>query len=188
MKALEISGVNFSYDNYTGKSDDKAVREAGAYVLRNFTMSVETGDIHALLGPNGAGKTTLMRIITGQLRGYTGTVNIYGRPVTDNIALNSFGFAPQPISVFTALTARENLRFFGVMAGLPHDLLQQRIREVLEQTGLGEYVEKRVATYSGGMLRRLNLRWPCCIHPGCCFWMNRLSELIRKAVIIFTKL
>jgi ABC-2 type transport system ATP-binding protein len=157
MKALEIYDINFSYDQHAAKAGDKSTGEAGEYALRNFTMSVETGDIHALLGPNGAGKTTLMRIITGQLRGYAGTVSIFGRPVTDKIALNSFGFAPQPISVFTALTARENLHFFGVMAGLPQERLQQRIREVLEQTGLSEYAEKLVAIYSGGMLRRLNL-------------------------------
>ena len=61
MKALEIFGISFSYNSPV----DKSTSEVTEYVLRNFSMSLEEGKIHALLGPNGAGKTTLMRIITG---------------------------------------------------------------------------------------------------------------------------
>jgi ABC-type multidrug transport system ATPase subunit len=66
MKALEISGISFSYNSPADKSSSGEME----YALRNFPMSLEEGKIHALLGPNGAGKTTLMRIITGVLRGY----------------------------------------------------------------------------------------------------------------------
>lgn len=153
MKALEISQVTFSYNSPTGKS---AAGE-NAYALRDFSMSVESGQIHALLGPNGAGKTTLMRLITGQLRGYQGNILLYGKNNDDREALTSIGYAPQPISVYTSLTAKENLRVFGVMAGLSEDLLKERSNAVLEETGLLPYAQKRASTYSGGMLRRLNL-------------------------------
>ena len=74
MKALEISGITFSYNQLV----DKSGIAGNEYALRDFSISVESGQFHALLGPNGAGKTTLMRLITGQLRGYTGEINIYG--------------------------------------------------------------------------------------------------------------
>jgi ABC-2 type transport system ATP-binding protein len=153
MTALEISGVTFSYEMSSAKSTG-ITKE---FALRDFTLSVPSGSIHALLGPNGAGKTTLMRVITGQMRNYAGTVSICGRKMTDPAAMSSVGYAPQPISLFTALTAMENLHFFGTMAGLSADNLRRRSLEVLQETGLVAYAQKRVSTYSGGMLRRLNL-------------------------------
>lgn len=153
MKALEISQVTFAYK----QTADKSSAAETEYVLRDFSMPVENGEIHALLGPNGAGKTTLMRMITGQLRGYQGSIFIYGHKNDDKKSLTSIGYAPQPVSVYTSLTALENLRVFGVMAGLSEKLLKERSNAVLEETGLVPYAQKKASTYSGGMLRRLNL-------------------------------
>jgi ABC-2 type transport system ATP-binding protein len=153
MKALEISQITFSYDQAADKSAGGEIE----YALQDFSMSVESGEIHALLGPNGAGKTTLMRLITGQLWGYRGSILIYGSPNDSKEALISTGYAPQPVSVYTSLTALENLRVFGVMAGLSRENLKERSNAVLEETGLFPYAQKRASTYSGGMLRRLNL-------------------------------
>ena len=153
MKALEISGISFSYNSPADKSSSGEME----YALRNFTMSLEEGKIHALLGPNGAGKTTLMRIITGVLRGYSGEVFIFGNKMPDNRALLSIGCAPQSISLYMMLTARENLRFFGAMANLSDEQIAKRSDDVLAQTGLTGHANKLVVTYSGGMQRRLNL-------------------------------
>ena len=145
MNALDISSITFSYDG------------TSVPALQNFSLSVADGNMHALLGPNGAGKTTLMRIITGELRGYSGEVFIYGDKMPDQNTLRSIGYAPQPISLYTTLTAMENLRFFGAMAGLPDSELKDRSEKVLEETGLSSHALKYVNTYSGGMQRRLNL-------------------------------
>ena len=145
MNALDISSITFCYDG------------APVCALQDFSLTVPDGRVHALLGPNGAGKSTLMRIITGQLRGYSGDVFIYGNKVSDRSALLSIGYAPQPISLYTALTARENLNFFGAMAGLSERQIVLRSEVVLEQTGLADHAEEQVATFSGGMQRRLNL-------------------------------
>lgn len=154
MKALMISGVTFSYNAAAGKAVENPVE----YALENFNLELEGGQIYALLGPNGAGKTTLMRIITGQLRGYKGSVAIYGdNKVCDMAYLKNIGYAPQPVSLFTTLTAAENLRFFGIMAGIKGKKLQERSVAVLTQTGLIPCMHRQVSTYSGGMLRRLNL-------------------------------
>jgi ABC-2 type transport system ATP-binding protein len=152
MKALEISGISFSYNSPADKS-------AGGieYALHNFSMSVEQGKIHALLGPNGAGKTSLMKIITGVLRGYSGEVFVLENKMPDNSALFSIGYAPQAISLYMPLTALENLHFFGVMANLSDEQITKQSDYVLAQTGLTDHAKKLVSTYSGGMQRRLNL-------------------------------
>ena len=145
MTALSVSTVTFTYEG------------APLCALRNFSLSVADGRMHALLGPNGAGKSTLMRIITGQLRGYAGEIMIDESKMPDRIALLSIGYAPQPISLYKALTAQENLRFFGSMAHLSREQIAARSEAVLEQTGLAEHAEDLVETFSGGMQRRLNL-------------------------------
>ncbi len=145
MNALDISAVTYSYGN------------KAANALNNFSMSVAPGSMHALVGPNGAGKSTLMRVITGQFRSYAGRVTIRGRTMPDRDTLLSIGYAPQPISVYTGLTAMENLLFFGAMAGMPKTRVASRAQEVLEQTGLADHARQLVSTYSGGMQRRLNL-------------------------------
>jgi len=145
MNALDISSITFCYAG------------APACALQNFSLSVAGGSMHALLGPNGAGKSTLMRIITGQMRDYSGEVFIHGSKMPDQDTLRSIGYAPQPISLYTTLTAMENLRFFGAMAGLHDGELNDRSEKVLEETGLSSHALKYVNTYSGGMQRRLNL-------------------------------
>jgi len=145
MNALDVSSITFSYDG------------APVCALQNFSLRVADGRMQALLGPNGAGKSTLMRIVTGQLRGYSGEVSIFGKKMPDRSALLSIGYAPQPISLYTALTARENLRFFGAMAGLSDEQIVLHSEIVLEQTGLTDHSEEMVITFSGGMQRRLNL-------------------------------
>ena len=153
MNALEISGITFSYGLLPGK----AIAGESAYALHDFSLSVADGRMHALLGPNGAGKTTLMRIITGQLRVMSGAVIIYGSANQNQDMLMSIGHAPQPISLYTTLTAIENLRFFGTMAGMQERDIKDQSEKVLDETGLSSYAQKFVNTYSGGMLRRLNL-------------------------------
>jgi ABC-2 type transport system ATP-binding protein len=145
MNALDISSITFSYEG------------ASACALQNFSLTVADGRMQALLGPNGAGKSTLMRVITGQMRGYSGDVCIFERKMPDRGALSSIGYAPQAISLYKSLTARENLRFFGTMANLSDKQIAERSEAVLDQTGLADHAGEAIATYSGGMQRRLNL-------------------------------
>jgi len=145
MNALDITSITFSYEG------------AAIRALQNVSLTVTDGRIQALLGPNGAGKSTLMRIVTGQMRDYSGDVSVYGTKMPDRSALLSIGYAPQPISLYTSLTARENLRFFGAMAGLSNEKIALHTENLLERIGLTEHADEQVATYSGGMQRRLNL-------------------------------
>lgn len=126
--------------------------------LAGVSFSIERGEVLGLLGPNGAGKTTTLMIMTGLLRADAGTLSCEGRPLdpTAPAYRRSLGFAPQNIAAYPELTALENLRFFGRLYGLKRSDLATRAAEILAITGLAPRQHSRVATFSGGMKRRLN--------------------------------
>ena len=127
--------------------------------LRGVSLAVDEGEMFGLLGPNGAGKTTLLSILSGLLDPTSGSARLLGRPLSrhDFELKRSIGIATQDVSLYGELTGRENLEFFGRLYGLGGRDLATRVAEVLEFTALTERANDRVATYSGGMKRRLNL-------------------------------
>jgi ABC-2 type transport system ATP-binding protein len=127
--------------------------------LDGVSFSVEQGEIFGLLGPNGAGKTTTVRIMTGVLKPDSGQALIAGHevsPATPDVR-RMIGVVPQQITVYEELTATDNLVFWGRLYGLGGDGLGRRIEELFAMVGLEERAGDKVATYSGGMKRRLNL-------------------------------
>jgi ABC-2 type transport system ATP-binding protein len=127
--------------------------------LRGVSLTVPEGEIFGLLGPNGAGKTTLLSIVAGLLQADRGSVAIAGRPFTasDREVRRLIGIVPQELALYGELTARENLCFFGRLYGVMGDELERRVARILAALGLADRAQQRVATFSGGMQRRLNL-------------------------------
>lgn len=138
---------------------DLRKRYGETVALDGVSFTLEEGEIFGLLGPNGAGKTTLLSIVCGLLDATGGAVTIAGRRASssDMAVRRMLGLVPQELAVYGDLTARENLRFIGRLYGLAGEALERRCSEVLEMIGLAEHAGRRVATYSGGMQRRLNL-------------------------------
>ena len=127
--------------------------------VRSLSFQLSPGEIFGLLGPNGAGKTTTIGMIAGVLRPTAGSIRILG---ADTVAsgrsvLRSLGLVPQTVALYPALTAEENLRFFGNLYGLSRDRLEARVGHLLELAGLSARKNEPVAEFSGGMKRRLNL-------------------------------
>ena len=124
-----------------------------------ISFQVKPGEIYGLLGPNGAGKTTTISCICGLLRPNAGAIELDGAAFSaDPIAFKSrIGIVPQETALYGDLTARENLNFWGGLAGLRGSALQARIGEVLGAVGLEERSKDAVRKFSGGMKRRLNL-------------------------------
>lgn len=120
---------------------------------------IARGETYALLGPNGAGKTTAILMICGLLRPDAGTVHVAGRrmDVAATTAKAAVGLVPQEIALYTDLSGRENLRFFGRLQGLSGRRLDERIAEVLHLVGLADRADDPVEDYSGGMQRRCNI-------------------------------
>ena len=138
---------------------DLRKRYGRAEALAGVSFSVAAGEMFGLLGPNGAGKTTLLSVVAGLLEPDGGGVALFGNPVVpgDKSWRPLVGMATQEIALYRELTGRENLRFFGRLYGLCGGELAARVDEVLELAGLKDKADGRVRTYSGGMMRRLNL-------------------------------
>ncbi len=127
--------------------------------LDGLDLDVEVGIVFGLLGPNGAGKTTLVRILSTLLRPSAGRARVLGHDVvTEPLAVRRrIGLAGQFAAVDAELTGRENIEMVGRLYRLPVAEARRRADELLERFGLGEAGDRRVATYSGGMRRRLDL-------------------------------
>jgi ABC-2 type transport system ATP-binding protein len=125
----------------------------------NVSLSVEPGEVFGLLGPNGAGKTTTIRVITTLLPLQTGQVRVMGMDVsrTKTRVRRSLGYVPQQLSAEAALTGRENVMLFARLFDVPRQSRRRVVDEVLEVVSLTDAANRLVGTYSGGMVRRLEL-------------------------------
>jgi ABC-2 type transport system ATP-binding protein len=125
----------------------------------NVSFAVRAGELYGLLGPNGAGKTTTLSIIAGLLRPDAGEVVVDGVHLRDDPqrARRFLGVVPQELALYEELTARENLEFWGRLAGLSAREARRRAAELLEALALTDRAHDPVKTYSGGMKRRVNL-------------------------------
>lgn len=133
----------------------------------NISLNINEGEIFGLLGPNGAGKSTTINSICGLLKTNQGEVVIDGINMGENSleGKKRLGLVPQEIAIFENLTARENIEFFGKLAGLRGSLLKERVDEALEFVGLSDNAKNMPRGYSGGMKRRLNIACAIAHHP-----------------------
>jgi daunorubicin resistance ABC transporter ATP-binding subunit len=127
--------------------------------LDGLDLEVRPATVFGLLGPNGAGKTTLVRILATLLAPSGGQASVLGHDVvTEPLAVRrQIGLAGQFAAVDEELTGRENLEMIGRLYRLPGGEARRRASEVLERFGFADAANRRVATYSGGMRRRLDL-------------------------------
>ena len=123
------------------------------------SFEVGEGESYGLLGPNGAGKTTTISMICGLMKKDSGEVVVAGERMdgSGTSAKKAIGYVPQDIALYPDMNALENLKFFGRLYGLSGRKLRQRVDAALDVVGLKERAKDRVADYSGGMKRRLNM-------------------------------
>jgi ABC-2 type transport system ATP-binding protein len=143
--------------------DDLVVRFGELEAVGGVSFAVAPGEVFGLLGPNGAGKTTTIRVLTTLLPPSEGRALVAGHDVrAEPLAVRaSIGYIPQAISVDGALTAFENLDFYGRVTGMggwgAKKERHERIAEVVETMGLEPMLDRLARTLSGGMLRRLEI-------------------------------
>jgi len=127
--------------------------------LSGVSFRAQPGEVFGLLGPNGAGKTTIIHIIAGIDSADQGTVLVNGHDLQrePRVVRGQVGLIPQEPGFYGALTARENLTFWGSMYGVPSRELSRRTDELLQLTGLTDRANEPISRFSGGMRRRLNL-------------------------------
>lgn len=155
--------------------------------LDGVDLEVEAGRTFALLGPNGAGKTTLMRILTTQLKPTSGEARVFGLDVarSDSEVRRIVGYIPQEMSVWSDITGFENLLIYAKIYGVPSGERKKIIQKALEIMGLDAVADNVVKTYSGGMIRRLEIACTLLIGPKVLFLDEPtigLDPSARKAV------
>jgi ABC-2 type transport system ATP-binding protein len=143
--AIEATGLEKSYGTLR--------------VLDGVDLGVARGGVFALLGPNGAGKTTAVRILATLVRADAGRARVAGFDVVADRrqVRRHIGLTGQFAAVDDLQTGEENLRMMGRLAGLPGREARRRATELLERFDLAEAGRRTVATWSGGMRRRLDL-------------------------------
>jgi ABC-2 type transport system ATP-binding protein len=150
----------------TSEAEDAAVRAEGLRRQFNGTTAVEgldlvvkQGEIYGFLGPNGAGKSTTVRMLCTLLAPTGGRATVAGFDVaTDPGAVRlRIGAALQDVALDPKQTGTELLRLQGLLYGLPKRAVDRRVQQLGELIDLGDALDRRIATYSGGMRRRLDL-------------------------------
>ena len=124
--------------------------------VEDVSLRVEAGDVYGFLGPNGAGKTTAIRMMLGLIAPSSGRARIFGRDVQTDFkrAIVNVGAMVEGPAFYGYLTARRNLRLFGLISG---GVSEQRIDDVLQLVGLGRRGDQKVSAYSHGMRQRLGI-------------------------------
>ena len=127
--------------------------------LDDVTFSIPQGEIFALLGPNGAGKSTTLRILVTLTLPTAGRAEVFGHDVRTQATRvrRLLGYVPQALSVDGALTGRDNVWLFAGLYDIPWGQREARVRATLASIGLADAADRKASTYSGGMIRRLEL-------------------------------
>ena len=127
--------------------------------VKGISFNILPGEIFSLLGPNGAGKSTTINMLSCLIEPTGGTAEIDGHAIPgDSLGVRrAIGVVPQEIALYDALSARQNLEFWGRLYDMSGKELTHRIDEVLEQVGLSDRAKDKIKTFSGGMKRRINI-------------------------------
>jgi ABC-2 type transport system ATP-binding protein len=139
---------------------DGLTRRFGAFTaVDSLTLDVPPGEIFGLLGPNGAGKSTSIKMFTTLLPPTAGRAAIAGLDIARDAAQvrRVVGYVPQLLSAEGGLTGYENLLIFAKLYDVPAAQRKTRLDEALGMMGLGDAARKLVRSYSGGMIRRLEI-------------------------------
>ncbi len=126
-------------------------------IIKDVEFSVEEGSVVGFIGPNGAGKTTTIQILLGFIRPSSGTAKIFGEDVAGKSARKRIGFLPENPQSYGFLKGYELLKMAGQLFGLKGRVLRSRVAEVLKVVDMQHSSQKRIATYSRGMMQRIGL-------------------------------
>jgi len=145
IPAVECEGLTFRFGSHTA--------------VDGVNLEVRAGEVFGLLGPNGAGKATTIRVLTTLLPAAEGSARIFGIDVARHRMRirRLLGYVPQMLSADASLTGRENVSLFARLFDVPRRERAERVAESLEAMGLEDAADRLAGTYSGGMIRRLEL-------------------------------
>ena len=149
-----------------GKVFGRPFRRGGVRAVAGLDLEVARGRIFGLLGPNGSGKTTTILMLLGLLKPTSGHALVLGHPAGHKEARRRTGFLPEETRLYEFLTGAETLRFVGRLFGLGRAERNRRADELLQRTGMWDARNRRLATYSKGMARRIGLAQALIAQPA----------------------
>lgn len=123
----------------------------------SLSLQIKDNQVFGLLGPNGSGKSTTIKVILGLLEPTIGKCEIFGVPSSNVQSRKDVGFLPEAPYFYRYLTGFEMVKFFAKICGVDKKILIDRVHEVIDWVGLREAANRRVGTYSKGMLQRIGL-------------------------------
>lgn len=126
-------------------------------VLDSINVNVSDSEIVGILGPSGAGKTTLIKCIMGMEKVDSGDITLLDSKIPNREVLNKVGYMAQSDALYTELTAKDNLYFFGEIFKIPKKELKEKIDFLVDLVDLKPFLNRKVNKFSGGMKRRLSL-------------------------------
>ncbi len=145
--------------------------------VRGLTLQVAHGEVFGFLGPNGAGKTTSLKMFLGLVAPTAGSAMLLGAPLGDRTVRGEIGFLPEHFRFHDWLTAQEFLTLHGRLYRMDASRLRGRLNELLELVGLTPFRDKRLRTFSKGMLQRIGLAQALLNNPKLVFLDEPTSGL-----------
>lgn len=137
---------------------DRLTARAGGFRLDGVSLRVGEGECHAVLGPSGSGKSTLLHAVLGTLPVASGHVLLGGEDITRlPVERRRLGYVPQQLGLFPHLTVRDNILYSARARRLPEAEYRSLLGRLLEITGIGTLLTRRIATLSGGERQRVAL-------------------------------
>jgi len=145
--------------------------------VEDLTLSVRRGEVFGFLGPNGAGKTTSVKLLLGLVGPTSGSGTVLGAPIGDHTARARVGFLPEHFQFHNTLSARELLQMHGRLFGMRGRALQARVEALLARVDLIDAADRRLSTYSKGMVQRAGLAQALLADPELVFFDEPTSGL-----------
>jgi ABC-2 type transport system ATP-binding protein len=125
--------------------------------VADLSLAIRRGEVFGFLGPNGAGKTTSLKLLLGLIDPTGGAGTVLGAPLGTRVTRSKIGFLPEHFRFHDCLTGRELLRIHGRLFGLRGAALEARIDALLARVALTDAADRRLQTYSKGMIQRAGL-------------------------------
>ncbi len=162
-------------------------RRAKVIAVDHASFDVYRGEIFAMIGPNGAGKSTIFAMMTTLIKPTGGSIKVAGFDVEkeDDRIRPIIGIVPQKISLYTDLTARENLELMGNLYDVPKKVKEERIEYYLKLVNLETHADRLTGGFSGGMKQRLSVISAVIHDPQIIFWdepTTGLDPQTRQAI------
>lgn len=142
-ETIQVTGVSKSYSK--------------KQILNQIDFSTQSGQIYGMIGPSGSGKTTFIKMLVGMEKPDAGHVHVLNTAMPNLTILQQIGYMAQSDALYPTLTGKENLQFFAAIFKLSKSEQKERIAYTAQLVNLEADLNKKVATYSGGMKRRLSL-------------------------------